>query len=74
MKRQLTGEQLIIDKLDKILRVLSLQVGIDKSITERARLLKDVGIDNKTIASVLNTTEATIRAVLSQSKKHEKRK
>lgn len=73
MSKQSAEEQ-IIDKLDKILRVLSLQVGMDKSITETAKLLKGVGIDNKTIASVLNTTEATIRAVLSQSRKYGKRK
>jgi len=61
----LSAEDKILEKLDQILRVLSIQVAEDKSITERARLLKIAGLDNKTIAGVLNTTAATIRAVTS---------
>lgn len=52
--------QRLLDKLDEILRVLSLQVGADKGITERARLLKLAGMDNITIAEVLNTTPGSI--------------
>lgn len=66
MKKRSPEEQ-IIDKLDKILRILSLQVGANESITERVRLLKLGGIDNKTIAKVLNTTEATVRTLSSRS-------
>jgi len=55
----------IAEKLDLILRVLALQVAADKSITERARLLKMVGLDNRTIAEVLNTSDATIRTLTS---------
>ena len=62
-------EDEIITKLDQILRVLSLQVGADKSVTERAWLLKLAGLDNRTIAEVLNTDQATIRALLSRAKK-----
>jgi len=51
--------------LELILRVLCLQVGSDKSVTERVRLLKMAGLDNRTIASVLNTTDATVRALAS---------
>ncbi len=50
----------VLEKLDEILRVLSLQVGADKGITERARLLKLAGMDNITIAEVLNTTPASV--------------
>lgn len=57
----------ILKKLDLILHVLSLQVGNDKSITERVKLLKLAGIDNRTIARVLNTSEATVRALSSRS-------
>ena len=64
-----TDQEIIIEKLDKILRVLSLQVGAEKSLTERAYLLKLAGLDNKTIAEVLNTNEATVRALISRSKK-----
>ena len=55
----------ILEKLDQILRVVSLQVAADKSITERARLLKLAGMDNRTIATVLNTSDATIRVLTS---------
>lgn len=66
----------IIERLDMILRVLALQVGADKSITERARLLKFAGVDNQTIADVLNTSPATVRALTSnlRSKKPGRKK
>ena len=60
-----TIEQQMLERLDQILRVLSLQVAADKSITERARLLKLAGMDNRTIAVVLDTTDATIRTLTS---------
>ena len=47
-------------KLDVLIKVVSIQVGTDKSMTERARLLKMAGLDNQTIADVLNTSAATI--------------
>lgn len=64
-----TTEEKILDTLDKILQVLSLEVGSDKSITERANLLKIAGLDNKTIAKVLNTSENVIRALISKTRK-----
>jgi DNA-binding NarL/FixJ family response regulator len=65
---KLPNEEKIIDTLEKILRVLSLQVGADKSTTEKVNLLRLAGIDNKTIAKVLNTTEATVRTLSSRKK------
>jgi DNA-binding NarL/FixJ family response regulator len=53
----------VVERLDLILRVLALQIGADKSLTERARLLKLAGLDNQTIAEVLNTSDATIRTL-----------
>jgi DNA-binding CsgD family transcriptional regulator len=58
-----SAEGKILEKLDQILRVLSIQVGEDKSVTERARLLKIAGLDNQTIADVLNTSIETIRTL-----------
>jgi len=58
-----TIDEQIIERLDLILKVLSLSVGADKSLTERVRLLKLAGVDNKTIASVLNTTTGAVRAL-----------
>lgn len=67
--KKLSPEEKILEKLDKILRVLSLQVASDKSITEGVRLLKMAGIDNKTIAKSLGTSEASVRALASKSRK-----
>ena len=55
----------VLERLDLILRVLALQVGEDKSMTERARLLKLAGLDNRTIGEVLNTSDATVRTLTS---------
>lgn len=55
----------LFERLDVILRVLALQVGADKSMTERAILMKTAGMDNDTIAQVLNTTNGTIRTLTS---------
>jgi DNA-binding CsgD family transcriptional regulator len=63
LQMQSSTEKEILEKLDQILRVISLQVGQDKSITERARLLKMAGLDNQTIADILNTSVETIRTL-----------
>jgi DNA-binding NarL/FixJ family response regulator len=55
----------LIDRVDLLIRVTGIQVGTDKSMTERARLLKTAGLDNQTIADVLNTTPGTIRVLTS---------
>ena len=65
-----TVEERTLERLDQILRVLALQVASDKSITEGARLLKIAGLDNQTIADVLNTTPQTIRVVTANLRKH----
>jgi len=51
------------EKLDVLIKVTGIQVGEDKSTTERARLLKMAGLDNQTIADVLNTSVATVRTL-----------
>ncbi|MBI2039405.1 MAG: hypothetical protein HYT22_04010 [Candidatus Niyogibacteria bacterium] len=70
--KKIPKEEKTIELLEKILRVLSLQVGADKSITERVNLLKSLGIDNKTIADVLGTSQASVRTLSSLSKKSKK--
>jgi DNA-binding NarL/FixJ family response regulator len=62
------------EKLDKIVRLLAIQVASDKSVTERARLLKLAGLDNRTIADVLNTTDATVRTLTSNLRNRDSRK
>jgi hypothetical protein len=51
------------DKLDLLIKVTSIQVGVGKSTTERARLLKMAGLDNRTIAAVLNTSYGSVAAL-----------
>jgi DNA-binding NarL/FixJ family response regulator len=62
----------LVERLDLILRVLALQVAEGKSMTERARLLKTAGLDNRTIAEVLNTSDATVRTLTSNLRSKKK--
>lgn len=55
----------ISDTLNKILKVLSIAVASQRSTTEGARALKLAGLDNQTIADLLNTSPATIRTLTS---------
>lgn len=59
-----TKDDEILEKLDQILRVLALQAVADKSITEGVRLLQIAGLDNRTIANVLNMSDTTVRVVM----------
>jgi uncharacterized protein with PIN domain len=59
----------ILEKLDKILRVLGVQVAHGGSLGERARLLKIAGLDNLTIAEILNTTPGSIRVLTTHLRK-----
>lgn len=66
MGRTKTSEDIlqdIVDRLDLIINVLGLQVASEKSVTEGARMLKMAGLDNRTIARVLNTSDATVRTL-----------
>ncbi len=58
-------EERILAKLDQILRVISIQVGADKSLTERARLLKLAGLENQVIAEALNISIESVRTLTS---------
>lgn len=62
----------LIDKLDLLIKVISIQVSAEKSTTERARLLKMAGLDNRTIADVLNTSPGTI-SVLTANLRRQRR-
>lgn len=61
------------DKLDILIKVVGIQVGADKSVTERARLLKMAGVDNQTIAEILNTSSAAVRSFTSNLRTKGKR-
>jgi len=60
----------LIEKVDILIRVVSIQVAADRSTTERARVLKMAGLDNQTIADVLNTSAATVRTLTSNLRAH----
>jgi len=60
-----TDEKILL-RLEQILRVLSIQVAADRSITERARLLKMAGLENQVIADVLNVSVASVRTLTSK--------
>ena len=51
------------ENLELLVNLVSLLVASDKSVTEAARALKMAGLDNHTIASVLNTTDASVRVL-----------
>lgn len=68
-------DTMILERLDQILRVLGLQVAMtlaDRSLTERARLLKMAGLDNQMIADILNTKPASIRVLTAHLRKGSK--
>jgi len=62
---QKAADEQIVEKLDQILKVLSIQIAADKSLTERARLLKLAGLENQAIADVLNISIASVRTLTS---------
>jgi DNA-binding CsgD family transcriptional regulator len=61
--------QEVVRKLDQLIRITSLQGAADRSITESARMLKTAGLDNLTIAEILNTSPATVRTLTSNLRK-----
>jgi DNA-binding CsgD family transcriptional regulator len=56
-------DEKVIDLLTQILKVEAIQAASNRSITEGARLLKLAGLDNQTIAEVLNTSAGTVRTL-----------
>lgn len=56
-------DEKVIELLNQILKVEAIQAASNKSVTEGARLLKLAGLDNQTIAEVLNTSPGTIRTL-----------
>jgi DNA-binding NarL/FixJ family response regulator len=70
----ISTDEKILGKLDQILRVLSIQVASDKSMTERARMLKLAGLENQAIAEVLNTSIQTVRTLTSNLRTRPKKR
>lgn len=64
-----SNEEKILERLDQIVKLLALQLASDKSVTDGARSLKFAGLDNKTIAEVLNTSDAVVRTLTTNLRK-----
>ena len=56
-------DERVVELLTQILKVEAIQAASNKSVTEGARLLKLAGLDNQTIAEVMNTSPGTIRTL-----------
>lgn len=59
----------ILAALETLIKVSALQVGQGLSTTERARTLKLAGMDNQTIAAVLNTSSKTVSVLTANLRK-----
>jgi len=53
----------IHDTLELLVNLMAMLLTSEKSVTEGARALKMAGLDNQTIAAILNTTPGTIRVL-----------
>lgn len=71
-----TDEQydLLLNRVEGILKLIAIQTASGKKAGEAAALLDRAGLDRKAIAEVLNTSQDSIRALLSQSKKEKQSK
>lgn len=70
----MTTDENVVKLLSQILKVQAIQAAGDKSVTEGARLLKLAGLDNQTIAEVLNTSPATIRTLTANLRSRSERR
>ena len=64
----------ILERLDLVVNLLGFQITSDKSMTDGARQLKMAGLDNRTIADILNTTDAAVRTYTSNLRRRIGRK
>jgi DNA-binding CsgD family transcriptional regulator len=68
----MSTEEKVVEILTQILKVGAIQAASNKSITDGARLLKLAGLDNQTIAEVLNTSPGTIRTLTANLRQRRK--
>ncbi len=64
---------LLLNRIEGILKLLALQTISGKKAGEAAATLGRVGLDRKLIAEVLNTSPDSVRALISQGKKPTKK-
>jgi len=63
----------IVDRLDKVIRLLAISIALGKKQNEQIELLNDAGFKPKEIADILGTTGNTVRVALSQIRRKSKR-
>ena len=63
------SEKEILQKLDIIIKLLAVNQLQGKEVREQILFLYNVGISNKNIAIILNKTQNTVNATLSQVRK-----
>lgn len=59
----------IIEKLDVVIKLLSVGIVKGKEVKEQILLLNKIGISNKDIAEILGKTQNTVNSTLSQSRR-----
>jgi DNA-directed RNA polymerase specialized sigma24 family protein len=63
----------IVNRLDKVIRLLAISITLDKKQNEQIEFLNDAGFKPKEIADILGTTGNTVRVALSQIRKKSRR-
>ncbi len=62
-------DEIIVEKLDMIIKLLALNQIKGKEIGEQILFLSTLGIANKDIAEILNKSQNTVNATLSQHRR-----
>lgn len=62
-------DKIIIEKLDTIIRLLALNQIKGKDVGEQILFLSKLGVANKDIAEILDKSQNTVNATLSQHRK-----
>lgn len=65
----MNDNKLIVEKLDIIIKLLAMNQIKGKDVGEQIVLLSKIGIANKDIANILNKSQNTVNATLSQNRR-----
>lgn len=65
----MSQDKIIVEKLDIIIKLLALNQIKGKDVGEQIVLLSNIGIANKDIAEILDKSQNTVNATLSQKRR-----
>jgi len=68
----MSENKIIAEKLDIVIKLLALNQIKGKDVGEQIVLLSNIGIANKDIADILQKSQNTVNATLSQNRKKKK--